>query len=126
MKNKLKVIMTWLAAAVFVLALAINVKVTLDDPFVMINDMAIASGSSSSTSAVKTKYCRPVKCTGTWEGTADAEGCIVFFGKKRCIYTAGLEISFTYFGTKENCTGGSEWYDCDACQSDCVGTPDPD
>ena len=43
--------MTWLAAAIFLFALAINVKVTLDDPFVMMSDEAVASSSSQSSNS---------------------------------------------------------------------------
>ncbi|SHK05843.1 hypothetical protein SAMN05444280_15710 [Tangfeifania diversioriginum] len=42
MNKKVKTITTWMAAAIFLLALAINIKVTLDDPFVMLSDEAIA------------------------------------------------------------------------------------
>jgi hypothetical protein len=116
MNKKVKTITSWLAVTVFLFALAVNVKVTLDDPFVFISDMAIASTSSNE----KVVFCRRVDCSDTWSGTADVNGCINFFGKRKCIYGANAQVSFTYFGEKENCTGGDEWYDCNACQSDCV------
>ena len=47
MNKKVKTITTWLAAAIFLLALAINIKVTLDDPFVMLSDEAIAQTTTS-------------------------------------------------------------------------------
>jgi hypothetical protein len=46
MNKKISKITTWLAAAVFLLALVINVKVTLDDPFSMINDKVFANETS--------------------------------------------------------------------------------
>jgi len=78
-----------------------------------------SSGSSSSPPKIKT--CREVPCTGTREATADINGCIpFFFGKKICGFSANILIKYPYDGFKENCTGGSDWEDCDACQSDCV------
>ena len=125
MNKKVKTITTWLAAAIFLLALAINIKVTLDDPFVMLSDEAIAQTTTDDESGTgeKNKYCREVNCSDTWSGTANGQGCIFFFGEERCLYSANVEVSFTYYGKNENCTGGSEWYDCDACQDDCVPEP---
>ncbi len=48
MNKKVKHIASWLAAAVFLFALAINVKVTLDDPFSFMSTEAIATGDESS------------------------------------------------------------------------------
>jgi hypothetical protein len=42
--------------------------------------------------------------------------------KKICNFSVQAEVTYPYSGTKENCTGGNEWYDCNACQSDCVGS----
>ncbi len=84
---------------------------------------ATTTGSTDETGGTggeKIKTCRSVDCTGTWTGTADANGCITIFGKKMCNFSANLKVTFTYFGRKENCAGGSDWYDCDACQKDCV------
>jgi hypothetical protein len=50
MNKRVKIITTWLAAAVFLFALAINVKVTLDDPFTLLSDEAFASTTGSSIS----------------------------------------------------------------------------
>lgn len=46
MNKKTKRIITWLAAAFFLFALVINVKVTLDDPIILSNDMALATNST--------------------------------------------------------------------------------
>src|SRR5690606_26487664 len=66
MNRKINKITTWLAAAIFLLALAINVKVTLDDPFMMLSDEAIAQ-TTTDTSSTGTG-------TGTGTGT-DNLGC---------------------------------------------------
>lgn len=50
MNKKVKTITTWLAAAIFLFALAINVKVTLDDPFMLLSDEAIAQTTTTTTS----------------------------------------------------------------------------
>lgn len=47
MNIKVKTITSWLAAAVFLFALAINVKVTLDDPFMLLSDEAVATTTSA-------------------------------------------------------------------------------
>jgi len=115
--TKMNKYLKYAAAAIFVATLAINIVVTLDDPFVMLSDEAIATDGDSSTKIV---YCRPVDCTGTWTGTADVDGCIPFFGIKLCGWKANITVTYPYSGEKENCTGGDDWYDCNACQSDCV------
>ena len=51
MNTKLRKLVKLTAAGLFIIALAINVKVTLDDPFSMISEVAIASGSNSSSSS---------------------------------------------------------------------------
>ena len=56
------------AAGLFIIALAIHVKVTLDDPFVMLSEAAIASGSGSESSSESFKYKQTperVHCTTT-------------------------------------------------------------
>jgi hypothetical protein len=131
MKTKVGKWMKYLSSGIFFIALVLNIKISLDDPFVLMSEAVIAvttsttsSGSTqtntSSNSGVKTKYCRVVGCSGTWRGTADINGCITIFGKKYCNFSANGEVTYTYFGKNENCTGGSDWYDCDACQKDCV------
>ena len=54
MKTKVNKIVKLAAAGLFLVALSINVKVTLDDPFVMLSEQAIATGSGTGT-----------ECTGT-------------------------------------------------------------
>ena len=53
-KFKLYSIIKLTAAGLFIIALAINIKVTLDDPFVMLSDNAIAQTTSSSSSTSST------------------------------------------------------------------------
>ncbi len=48
MKTKIEKGLKYLAAAIFLLALAVNVKVTLDDPFKMMSEQALASTSTTS------------------------------------------------------------------------------
>ena len=60
MNRKINKITTWLAAAIFLLALAINVKVTLDDPFMMLSDEAIAQTTTGSETSGSRIIC---KCT---------------------------------------------------------------
>lgn len=62
MNKKISKITTWLSAAVFLFALAINVKVTLDDPFVIINDQAFASSTGQ-------------PCTTTYTTVGNTEQC---------------------------------------------------
>ena len=126
MKTKIEKGLKYLAAGLFFIALVLNMKITLEDPFIMLSDTVVAQTTSTTTSSMtstgKTKTCREVGCSGTWKGTADLQGCITVFGKKYCNYSAHAEVTFTYFGKNENCTGGSDWYDCDACQKTCVPT----
>ena len=51
MKTKIEKGLKYLAAAIFLLALAVNVKVTLDDPFVMMSDSAMAVSTATTTNA---------------------------------------------------------------------------
>ncbi len=44
-------VLKYMATAIFIIALAINVIVTLDDPFVLLSDDAIATTSSSSSNS---------------------------------------------------------------------------
>ncbi|MFV0267949.1 MAG: hypothetical protein ACK5HT_12520 [Draconibacterium sp.] len=48
MNKKAKTATNWLAAAVFLAALALNAKVTLDDPFVLLSDEAVAQTTTGS------------------------------------------------------------------------------
>lgn len=61
MNKQLKKVIKGVAAAVFVLALAINVKVTLDDPFLSVSESAIAQ-ESSQTSSDQKWIRKKVKC----------------------------------------------------------------
>ena len=47
MNTNLRKLVKLAAAALFLIALAINVKVTLEDPFVMLSEQAIATGSGT-------------------------------------------------------------------------------
>jgi len=71
MNKKVKTITSWLAAAIFLLALAINIKVTLDDPFVMLSDEAIAQTTTDDESGTGG--------SGTTTGTSNG-----FYSKERC------------------------------------------
>ena len=89
------------------------------------NSSSGSSGSSSGSSAggerPKVKYCRPdINCMGNFKITADLQGCVTLFGKKKCGYGISLTVTIPFTGEKENCTGGSDWEDCDACQDECV------
>ncbi len=50
MKTKIEKGLKYLAAAIFLFALAINVKVTLDDPFALMSNAALAETTSNSSS----------------------------------------------------------------------------
>ena len=63
MNRKINKITTWLAAAIFLFALAINVKVTLDDPFMMLSEEALAQTSGTST---ETSTSTSTSSAGVW------------------------------------------------------------
>ncbi len=111
MNNKLTKIMSWLAAAVFLFALAVNVKVTLDDPFAFISNEAIATGSSESSGGLFWKaQVTSTPCTYKLTTTVTVEepiGSGIFI-------TTTEEVSYT--GVVKNCIDG--W---NACSKDCVG-----
>ncbi len=126
-----KTIMTILGVSALLVAMCLNFRHAVDDYGIKENTMWSVALAQTSTgfpytntfygsSGVKSKYCRRVGCTGTWKGTADVSGCVTVFGKKYCNFSANAVVTLTIYGEKENCTGGSEWYDCNACQSDCV------
>ena len=60
MNTKLRKLLKLTAAGLFLVALAINVKVTLEDPFVMMSEQAIATGTSTDGTGT---------CTGAGTGT---------------------------------------------------------
>eukprot|EP00764_Aduncisulcus_paluster_P000347 gnl/Carplike_NY0171/10484_a14775_114.p1 GENE.gnl/Carplike_NY0171/10484_a14775_114~~gnl/Carplike_NY0171/10484_a14775_114.p1 ORF type:complete len:138 (+),score=2.52 gnl/Carplike_NY0171/10484_a14775_114:219-632(+) len=103
MNKKVKKITTWLATAVFLLALVINIKVTLDDPFVMLSDEAVAqttgtgnSGSSSGTSVLW--YKTDGDCSVTYEGhgIVTSEITITKYGRT---WTIPVGYNFDVSGT---------------------------
>ena len=49
MNTKLNKLLKLAAAGLFLIALAVNVKVTLDDPFVMLSEQAIATATGTGT-----------------------------------------------------------------------------
>lgn len=133
MKTKLEKGLRYLAAGIFFMALLLNVKFTLDSPYFISGSELIAQTTGTGTDTgtgtgtgtgtdtrVKIYHCRKVDCKDTFDGYADVNGCVTIFGKKYCNFGVNAKVSFSYFGKKENCTGGSDWYDCNACQSDCV------
>ncbi len=104
MKTKIEKGLKYLAAAIFLLALAVNVKVTLDDPFVMMSDSAMAvttstnsSGSSSYSGWFWTKKYFVVECGGiSWEKTEFYNGSDHLVGTT---FVEGGIIKVEYTGT---------------------------
>ena len=130
-----KKILLVLGIGAIVLAYVLNLNYAADNYGIKTNSLSFSvlaqSGSSGGSSgsgsggssypAPKVKFCRPVECIGLWTATADIDGCISwFFGPICKKFQAFVVVTFNYSGTKENCTGGSDWEDCDACQQDCV------
>ncbi len=58
MNKKIKTITSWLAATVFLMALVINVKVTLDDPFALVSETVLATSSGGSSGGGANCTCR--------------------------------------------------------------------
>ena len=118
--------LTILGVATLLFALTLNFRHALDDYSVLDNKLHVEvlaqsnSTGGGGTTGVRTKYCRRVDCVRSMTVTADATGCIKVFKKKLCGYTANITVTYPFSGQKENCTGGSEWFDCNACQSDCA------
>jgi len=57
MNKKVKIITGWLAVAVFLFALVINVKITMNDPFVSVGETLLATGTSTTgTGTVQCQY----------------------------------------------------------------------
>jgi hypothetical protein len=116
-------ILGFLAVLVIVAVVAWNMNFgsKTDDVFSDIAMANVEALANENGQGERIKYCRQVNCSGTWEGNTNLEGCIPLPGGiKICGFTANVHVSFTYFGKKENCTGGNEWYDCDECQDYCV------
>ncbi|TKG93346.1 hypothetical protein EYV94_16470 [Puteibacter caeruleilacunae] len=51
MQTKIKKGIQYLAAAAFIFALVLNIKVTLDDPFVLMSDAVVAQTTSTGTTS---------------------------------------------------------------------------
>lgn len=86
-------------------------------------DSSGGSSGESTSGNPKIKMCVDnIKCNGTKEFTVSGEGFITVNGKKIPVVTLKLTVSWPYYGTKQNCTGGDVYQDCNACQDDCVET----
>ena len=95
MNSKTKKGLRLAAAAIFVFALALNIKITLDDPFLLLSDEAIAvttSNSSSSSSSAS---------PGNWKATYPECEFSVSIG------IPPLVITKTEKGTYRVCSEGS-------------------
>lgn len=109
------------------LVLGLNLSYSINGYSINANRL-FSAGSSSSTSSSTTnegriKQCRTnVKCRDTWVGSATIDGCITIHGVKICGQSVGITINYPYTGLTEHCTGGFDWFDCDACQSHCIPT----
>lgn len=85
------------------------------------NSFKLLAESGSTGTEVRDQDCRPgMDCIGTWTGSTDIYGCVNIFGKNYCNFKVSAVVKLNYAGKKENCTRGTTWYDCDACQKDCV------
>ena len=71
MDPKIKKGLRLAAAAIFVFALALNIKITLDDPFMMMSDKAVASTTYNSSSGGGSSSC-DVIVTPNGNGTEGA------------------------------------------------------
>ncbi|MDO5970763.1 hypothetical protein Q4Q35_13175 [Flavivirga aquimarina] len=95
------------------MALAINVKVTLDDLFSMVSEQAMASGSDSSSGSDGNCTCE----TSWWD--SKVYGCI----EEDCSITEGIPpFVVIYNGQYENCQGGGTVAHCWDCK-DCNAGP---
>ena len=123
-----------LGIGAIVMAYVLNLSYATDNYGIKTNSLSFSvlaqsgsssGGGSSSVPPPKVKQCRPnIPCQGTWNATASSEGCVTLWnGVKLCIFAANIEVSIDFFGIKENCTGGSDWEDCDACAAECVPVP---
>lgn len=120
MKN-FKLVIVGICTLLF--ALVVNLSYALSDNSSNENRLysqVFAADASTTGTAVKIKMCREVRCKDVAEVTASAEGCINVFGYRKCGFGVYANVKWTYFGNKENCTTGGDFYDCDACQKQCV------
>jgi hypothetical protein len=96
MNKKISKITTWLAAAVFLFALAINVKTTMNDPFVSLSEEALAVTTTTTPQSWASTYpeCEftitvgmpPLEVTKTIRGTYR----ICAPGGGLCLYSDGV------------------------------------
>jgi len=113
----------FLGITALVFALGLNFKHAKNNYGILDSRLSIhvLALSSNTDCGEKIYFCRSVNCKATWKGHVKSDGCIPWFHNQQlCGFTANVYIEFDYFGTKENCTGGNEWEDCNACQVDCV------
>lgn len=112
MKTKVNKLVKITVTGLFLIALVINIKVTLDDPFVMLSKDAIAQSSSASTSSSSSssgKVRTDGDCVYVFEGQVGAE--IKIAGIKIGEIGADGTFKYTYGSGKTNCeTGGNQ--DC--------------
>jgi hypothetical protein len=103
MNKKVKTITSWLAVTVFLFALAINVKVTLDDPFVLLSDEAVATTSSSSDPNYT--YFAKLTASPVYGNVAIFEnGCTIPIEGIPIGLTCSYETSQDVVGHLKNCT----------------------
>ena len=118
MNSKIKKGLRLAAAAIFVFALAFNIKLTLDDPFVMLSDEAIASTASNSDSSgvdYSIGYIDdPKPCTITETRHCSVKLC--FPGGWCC--SVGFDYTINVKGTINSCkyTGGPSGCNPYACK----------
>ena len=117
MDPKIKKGLRLAAAAIFVFALALNIKITLDDPFLMMSDKAVASTTSNSNSSSveywgwfwKKRYF-DVKCGGiTWTKTEYFSSSGTLLGATHYIggvLQAQYNGSYSYSVISSGTTGG--------------------
>ena len=103
MNSKIKKGLRLAAAAIFVFALALNIKLTLDDPFLFVSDIAIASSTGGSgqggcdpqieTSVTRFTY------NNTWYACGEPQSSGIYFETRvtKDCWTGGTDF---------NCEGG--------------------
>jgi len=104
--TKLSKILRILAAAAFLTALAVNVKVTLTDPFVGMSEVAIATGTDTTTSSnsgtdnyfynVQDVYLRSINVVKSFSAGAKINGAPVLVGQVVEILTAQIDGNITW------------------------------
>ena len=95
MNKKTKKMVGYLAIAIFAIALAINIKVTLDNPLSMVSNQALAlqtsgssSGGSCQTGGQPNIYCPYWNVTITWTFTGPKYSCTTG-GQFKCDTSSG-------------------------------------